>query len=317
MANKAPGKHFRKGISIPEFFKMFPSNEVAEQWFIERRWPNGICCHYCGSLNVQSDCKHKTMPYRCREKVCGKRFSTKTGTFMQSSNLGFQTWLFAIYLISTSLKSVSSMKLHRDVSVTQKTAWHLAHRIRRSMVPGSVCRFVGPVEADETYMGGKRRNMPKSKRDKLTGRGAVGKTAVVGVKDRETNEVRAAVVERTDSETLQGFVRGNTYPEAIVYTDDASAYDGVALWHESVSHSVGEYVRGQVHTNGIESFWSMLKRAHKGTFHKLSAKHLSRYVDEFASRHNIRDKDTLDQMRLIVLSMGSARLRYQDLVGSA
>lgn len=185
------------------------------------------------------------------------------------------------------------------------------------MVPGSVCRFVGPVEADETYMGGKRRNMPKSKRDKLTGRGAVGKTAVVGVKDRETNEVRAAVVERTDSETLQGFVRGNTYPEAIVYTDDASAYDGVALWHESVSHSVGEYVRGQVHTNGIESFWSMLKRAHKGTFHKLSAKHLSRYVDEFASRHNIRDKDTLDQMRLIVLSMGSARLRYQDLVGSA
>ena len=315
MVNKVPGKHFRKGISIPELFKMFPSNEVAERWLIERRWPTGICCHYCGSLDVNTAAKHKTMPFRCREKVCGKRFSTKTGTFMESSNLGFQTWLFAIYLIATSHKSVSSMKLHRDVSVTQKTAWHLVHRIRRSMATGSASRFVGPVEVDETYIGGKRRNMPKSKREALTGRGSVGKTAVVGVKDRETNEVRAAVVEHTDAETLQGFVHSNAGPEATVYTDDASAYAGVATSHESVSHSVGEYVRGQVHTNGIESFWSMLKRAHKGTFHKMSANHLGRYVDEFSGRHNMRDKDTLQQMVHIAGRMENAQLRYKDLVG--
>ena len=312
MANKAPGKHFRKGLSTRQFFQKFPDNEAAEQWFIEHRWPNGIACPECGSLNVKTATAHKTMPYRCREKVCGKRFSTKTGTFMECSKLSFLDWLFAVYLVSTSLKSVSSMKLRRDLGVTQKTAWHMAHRIRKAMGGGTHPAFGGPVEVDETFVGGLERNKHSKDRARA-GRGAVGKAAVVGVKDRATNEVRAQVVEDTEGETLRGFVHEHTDPDATVYTDGEQAYASLPN-HEAVRHSVGEYVRGQAHTNGIESFWSMLKRAHKGTFHKLSAKHLGRYVGEFAERHNMRSLDTLAQMAWIVRRMERAQLRYRDLV---
>ena len=205
------------------------------------------------------------------------------------------------------------MKMHRELGISQKSAWHLVHRIRKVWTVSDHELFNGPVEADEVYIGGLEKNKHESKKLKA-GRGSVGKTAVVGVKDRETNEVRASVVDKTNAKTLQGFVKGNTDPGATVYTDDATAYHGVAKSHESVGHSVGEYVRGQAHTNGIESFWSMLKRAHKGTFHKLSAKHLHRYVCEFAGRHNIRSMGTLDEMCFVVLSMEGAQLRYKDLV---
>ena len=312
MAYKAPGKHHRTGLSVSEFFKMFPDDATAEEWLIKRRWPNGVACPRCGSLNVNTKAKRKSMPFRCREKGCDLDFSTKTGTFMQSSKIGYRDWLFAIYLISTNLKSVSSMKLRRDLGVTQKTAWHLAHRIRGALRSGGF-QFFGPVEADESYFGGKRQNMPKSKRTQLEGRGPVGKTAVVGVKDRATKKVQAQVVENTTSETLQGFVLDNIQPGAKVYTDDSTAYESLPN-HESVKHSVAEYVRGQVHTNGIESFWSMLKRAHNGTFHRMSPKHLHRYVDEFCARHNMRDLDTLQQMALIARKMEGKALRYKDLV---
>ena len=149
-----------------------------------------------------------------------------------------------------------------------------------------------------------------------TGRGAVGKTAVVGMKDRDTNQVRAEVVAGTDAETLQDFVEKNTEEDAKVYTDDAKAYRGVERDHEAVRHSVSEYVRGQAHTNGIESFWAMLKRAHGGTFHKISPKHLQRYVSEFAGKHNIRDSGTLIQMRDTVARLVGRNLLYRDLIAS-
>ena len=168
---------------------MFPDNASAEKWFIEQRWPNGVCCPHCGSLNVNTESKRKARPFRCREKECDADFSVKIGTVMQSSKIGYQNWLFAIYLISTNLKSVSSMKLRRDIGVTQKTAWHLAHRIRKALGAESSAGLFGPIEADETYFGGKRKNVKKGKREKLTGRGPVGKTAVVGLKDRATNTV--------------------------------------------------------------------------------------------------------------------------------
>ena len=172
------------------------------------------------------------------------------------------------------------------------------------------------MEVDETYFGGERRNMSKAKRKAMNkGRGPVGKTAVVGVKDRDSNEVRAEVVQRTDGATLQGFVREHTEPGATVYTDDAAAYRGMREFdHEAVNHTVSEYVRGQAHTNGIESFWSMLKRAHDGTFHKMSPKHLQRYVSEFAGKHNIRDSGTLAQMRDTVAGLVGRNLLYRDLV---
>ena len=154
MAQDAPGKHFRKGISLVELFRMFPNDETAEAWFADMRWPHGPGCPHCGSVRVLSGAKHATMPYRCREKECRKRFSLKTGTVMEASNIGYQKWAIAIYLSLTSLKSVSSMKLHRDLGVTQKSAWHMAHRLRRAFAAKGG-PFAGPVEVDETYMGRK------------------------------------------------------------------------------------------------------------------------------------------------------------------
>ncbi len=175
--------------------------------------------------------------------------------------------------------------------------------------------FAGPVEADETYFGGvRKRTMPKSRRKGLTGRGAVGKTAVAGVKDRETNQVAANVVRDTVGETLRGFVEARSQEGAQVYTDDATAYRGILRTHVAGRHSSGEYVRLMAHTNEIESFRAGLKRAHKGTFHKLSPKHLDRYVKEFEGRHNSRNADTKEPMARVVTGMHGKRLRYRDLI---
>ena len=311
---KALGKGYRKGITLKGIMRMFPDDAAAEQWFVKSRWPTGVCCPNCGSLNVQTGCQHKTMPFRCREKDCGKKFSAKSGTLMEGSKVGYQDWLITMFLISTNLKSVASMKLHRDLGITQKSAWFLAHRVRAGLSQDDSSDFTGPVEVDETYVGGKRKNMPKSKRKKLSGRGPVGKTAVVGAKDRTTKQVAAKVVASTDKGTLQGFVKDHAAKGATVYTDDASAYETLPFDHDSVQHSLQESVKGDVHTNGIESLWSMLKRAHKGTFHKLSPKHLDRYVQEFAGRHNVRELDTAEQIRSLRSGMDGKRMTYKNLI---
>ena len=313
---KAPGKSHREGLTLIQVITKFGDEESAKRWFTERLWPQGPYCPRCGSFDVR-EVKHPSMTHRCRDCAGRKLFSLKTGTVMQSSKLNHRTWALAIYLLTTNLKGVSSLKLHRDLGVTQKTAWHLAHRIREAWGPRERAAFGGPVEVDESYLGGKRKNMPNKKRKLLTGRGTVGKTIVVGTRDRDTNRVSAAVVPDTAAWTLQGFIADRTEAGAKVYTDEHKSYAGMSFDHEAVNHSVGEYVREQAHTNGIESFWAMLKRGYTGTFHQISPKHLDRYVIEFASRHNDRAGDTLDMMGNVAEGMAGRRLRYEDLTKKA
>ena len=254
MAQKAPGKSHREGISLMELAEMFPDEESATKWFEALVWPNGERdCPRCGSLETRRAAKSSGLPYYC--PACKRAFSVRIGTALERSKVPLRKWVFAIYLEMTSLKGVSSMKLHRDIGVTQKTAWFMLHRIREAWVSQRTRRYVGPVEADETFIGGKRKNMSLSRRKAMgkAGRGAVGKAVVAGAKDRDSNHISAAVVRGTDALSLQGFVLDRSHEDTKVYTDESASYRGIRRDHETVNHSVSEYVRGRPTPTGLRA----------------------------------------------------------------
>jgi len=308
--HQGPGRADREGLSVIELFQMFPDNASARKWLEGLRWANNERhCPVCGSLNTKTVPNEKPMPYHCGD--CRKYFSVKTGTVMQSSKIGLQKWVIAMYLMSTNLKGVSSMKLHRDLGVTQKTAWFMAQKIREGWNEGQDDdKMDGIVEVDETYIGGKSKNMHA--KDRKARKQYSNKATVVGVLERD-GEIRVAHIKKEQAPSM---VHENVCSEkGVVMTDAAVVYKhlGKTFEHHTVNHSIGEYVRGQAHTNGIESFWATLKRGYTGTYHYMSHKHLSRYITEFAGRHNVRDYDTLIQMEMLATGFVGKRLRWNDL----
>ena len=239
-----------------------------------------------------------------------------TKTVMHATKIPLRDWIYAIYSLMTARKGVSAMQLSKELNVQYRTAWYMLHRIREACGRGDF-KLSGVVEVDETYVGGKRENMSYARRKQFKGRGPAGKVAVVGIRERG-GDIIAAPADRVDAETLVGFVKRTVEPGSQVFTDGATAYrnlDG-EYTHEMVAHSAGEYVRGMVHTNGIESAWALLKRAINGTWHHVSAKHLARYVNEVAFRLNQGNVkiDILDRMGYWVSQMGGKRVAYDDLV---
>ena len=309
----------RERVSLMDMAEMFPTEDAARNWFEAKIWPDGRHCPRCKS-DKTCESTHPSMPYWCG--ACRSYFSVKTGTVMERSKISLRKWAYAVFLHLSSLKGVASTKLANDINVSQPCAWYMLHRIRKAFdVDDGGDRgqlFKGPAEADEAYIGGRRKNMSNSKRAELadTGRGAVGKEAIVGVKDRETKRVAVRHVQNTDGPHVAGFVAENVAPGATVYTDESGVYNILDAWysHESVNHSVREFVKGMAHTNGIESFWAMMKRGIIGTYHKLSPKHLHRYTAEFAGRHNLRERDTITQMGELAFGMAGKRLTYASLI---
>ncbi|MBA2750179.1 MAG: IS1595 family transposase [Tatlockia sp.] len=294
----------------------FSNPDNCLDYMVARRFPDGVTCPTCGRDDVTFLTKQRK--WQCKSAHSRRQFSVKVGTIFEDSPLGLDKWLIAVWMITNCKNGVSSYEVHRAIGVTQKTAWFMVHRIRTAMQTGSFEKKMGgDVEVDETFIGGKAKNMHKEKRERvIQGRGSVGKAAVMGMLERK-GRVLAKVIEKTDSETLHTEVKNNVEKGANLFTDEWRSYRGLdeEYIHEVINHSV-EYVRGNVHTNGIENFWSLLKRTISGTYVSVEPFHLFRYLDEQMFRYNNR-KESHDGNRfnIVASQVTGKRLTYKELTG--
>lgn len=299
-------------ISTFQLFEMFPDEATARTYLESRLWPKGPTCPTgAGQDRITT---RKNGFYRCNK--CQLDFTIRTGTILERSHIPLHKWIYAMYLMVTARKGISSMQLAKEIGVTQKSAWFMLGRLREACA-GEFEKLRGMVEVDEAYFGGKESNKHESKKLKA-GRGSVGKTAVMGMRERG-GKVIAKTIEAPDKETIQTAIYDSVEVGSTIVSDEHSAYTGLGglfFEHETVNHTEGEYKRGQFDTNSIESVWAVMKRGMHGVYHHASAKHLPRYVDEFTFRLNEGDvkRHTLDRLDSFIKGVDGKRLTYARLI---
>ena len=305
--------------TLQEAIVYFADPVNCREYLVVRRWPNGVTCPKCGSSDVLF--MEKYSRWFCRGKHDAPQFTLKTGTIMEDSPIGLDKWMTAMWQIVNCKNGISSYEVHRAIGVTQKTAWFMDHRIRFMLNMGPGEKASGHVEADETFVGGKARNMHKDVRArKITGTGGKDKTMVLGILERG-GKVRTKVIDSRKKKALQAEVRQHVEAGSALYTDALKSYEGLdEFQHQVVDHAV-EYVRGQVHTNGLENFWSLVKRQINGTYISVEPFHLFRYLDEQAWRYNNRKNDDGEPLKdserfdIAVRQMVGKRLTWDVLTG--
>ena len=306
--------------TLMEAVRYFADADVALQHMVELRWPDGVSCPTCGRTDVRF-IKTRRL-WECKEKHARRQFSAKVGTIFEDSALPLDKWFVAIWMVSNCKNGISSYEMARALGITQKSAWHMNHRIRLAMKLGTIERMTDEVEADETFVGGLAKNMHKLRREKaITGTGGANKTAVLGILRRSRGEsasrLRAGVIRNTQRTTLHGAIRNTVVPGSTVYTDAWRPYRGLTDYvHGVIDHAV-EYVNGRVHTNGVENFWSLLKRGLKGTYISVEPFHLGRYVDEQVFRFNERKGSDGDRFNTALRGITGRKLTYRELTNGA
>jgi transposase-like protein len=299
-------------ISTFQLFAMFPDAESARAYFESRLWPNGVRCPVCAA-NENITTRHRSGFYRCNR--CEEDFTVRTGTIFERSHVPLHKWLYAMYLLVTARKGISSLQLSKQIGVTQKTAWFMLHRLREAC-GSDIDKLRGIVEVDETYVGGIEENKHESKKLHL-GRGPVGKAAVIGLRERGGHVV-AHPASDLDANALQSAIHKHVELGSIIHTDEARAYADIGelfYKHETVNHSAGEYVREGVSVNSIESVWAVFKRGVLGVYHHVTPKHLGRYVNEFTFRLNQGDvkRHTLARLNAMIQLAAGHRLTFAEL----